>query len=246
MPAPPKFTNVEEQPLHRKQKLAGALRLFGRFGFSEGVAGHIRDPVTDHFWIRSSLSFRLRVRPDPGERTGEVDGNSPGGRCPSLTARPTCWRPHSSRPRSLRKVWSASRPLVRSPGRPERTTPGARRAAVVLERGGGRPGLGPQGHDPPQPNGLSSPSAIDEVCGSSRWSAPARHNCWHEAAGTVLIDEGALRNHSARTAPAFSFQPCGRDSRAIPTVRLITEVGVRFGRRDVLLGTLPFTGSPSK
>src|SRR5271167_2570725 len=54
MPAPPKFTNVEDERLHRKQRLAGALRLFGRFGFSEGVAGHItaRDPeLTDHFWV---------------------------------------------------------------------------------------------------------------------------------------------------------------------------------------------------
>jgi len=45
---------VEEERLHRKQQLAGALRVFGKFGFSEGVAGHItaRDPEkTDHFWV---------------------------------------------------------------------------------------------------------------------------------------------------------------------------------------------------
>ena len=38
----------------RKNKLAAALRLFGKFGFDEGVAGHItvRDPEhTDHFWV---------------------------------------------------------------------------------------------------------------------------------------------------------------------------------------------------
>ena len=62
MPAQPKFANVEEERLHRKQKLAGALRLFGRFGFSEGVAGHItaRDPeLTDHFWVNPfGMSFR--------------------------------------------------------------------------------------------------------------------------------------------------------------------------------------------
>src|ERR1700719_299845 len=54
MPSLPTFANVEEERLHRKQKLAGALRLFGRFGFSEGVAGHItaRDPeFTDTFWV---------------------------------------------------------------------------------------------------------------------------------------------------------------------------------------------------
>jgi len=59
---PPTFESVEDERLHRKQKLAGALRLFGRFGFSEGVAGHItvRDPeFPDHFWVNPfGMSFR--------------------------------------------------------------------------------------------------------------------------------------------------------------------------------------------
>ncbi|MDT5126347.1 MAG: hypothetical protein QOH54_1991 [Mycobacterium sp.] len=45
---------VEEERLHRKQNLAAAFRLFSRFGFDEGVAGHItaRDPeLHDHFWV---------------------------------------------------------------------------------------------------------------------------------------------------------------------------------------------------
>jgi len=63
---PPVFATVEEERLHRKQKLAGALRIFGRFGFGEGVAGHItvRDPeFPDHFWVNPfGLSFRhMRV-----------------------------------------------------------------------------------------------------------------------------------------------------------------------------------------
>jgi len=57
---------VAHERLHRKQRLAGALRMFGRFGFSEGVAGHItaRDPeLTDHFWVNPfGVSFnRMRV-----------------------------------------------------------------------------------------------------------------------------------------------------------------------------------------
>mgnify|MGYP001823210937 CR=1 FL=1 len=47
-------TDVEELRQDRKNKLAAALRLFGKFGFDEGVAGHItvRDPErTDHFWV---------------------------------------------------------------------------------------------------------------------------------------------------------------------------------------------------
>ncbi|MBD2387143.1 class II aldolase/adducin family protein [Cylindrospermum sp. FACHB-282] len=53
-PQPPVFERVEEERLHRKQRLAAAFRLFGKFGFSEGIAGHItaRDPeLTDHFWV---------------------------------------------------------------------------------------------------------------------------------------------------------------------------------------------------
>jgi ribulose-5-phosphate 4-epimerase/fuculose-1-phosphate aldolase len=46
--------SVEEIRQDRRNKLAAALRLFGKFGFDEGVAGHItvRDPeLTDHFWV---------------------------------------------------------------------------------------------------------------------------------------------------------------------------------------------------
>ena len=53
-PQPPTFTSVEEERLHRKQRLAAAFRLFAKFGFDEGVAGHItaRDPERlDHFWV---------------------------------------------------------------------------------------------------------------------------------------------------------------------------------------------------
>ena len=53
-PEPPTFASVEEERLHRKQRLAAAFRLFARFGFDEGIAGHVtaRDPErTDHFWV---------------------------------------------------------------------------------------------------------------------------------------------------------------------------------------------------
>ena len=54
LPAPPRFDTVEEERLHRKQRLAAGFRLFSRFGFDEGIAGHItaRDPEhLDHFWV---------------------------------------------------------------------------------------------------------------------------------------------------------------------------------------------------
>ncbi len=54
LPQPPSFTNAEEVRTYIKQRLAAALRLFSKFGFDEGVAGHItaRDPERrDHFWV---------------------------------------------------------------------------------------------------------------------------------------------------------------------------------------------------
>jgi len=59
---PPTFETVEQERRHRKERLTAALRLFGRFGFEEGVAGHItaRDPeYTDHFWVNPfGMSFK--------------------------------------------------------------------------------------------------------------------------------------------------------------------------------------------
>lgn len=59
---PETFDDVADERRHRKAKLAGALRVFGRLGFGEGVAGHItvRDPeFPDHFWVNPfGMSFR--------------------------------------------------------------------------------------------------------------------------------------------------------------------------------------------
>jgi ribulose-5-phosphate 4-epimerase/fuculose-1-phosphate aldolase len=58
----PVFETLAQERQHRKEKLAGAMRIFGRLGFGEGVAGHItvRDPeFTDHFWVNPfAKSFR--------------------------------------------------------------------------------------------------------------------------------------------------------------------------------------------
>jgi ribulose-5-phosphate 4-epimerase/fuculose-1-phosphate aldolase len=54
IPMPPTFSSVEEERQYRKQRLAAGFRLFSKFGFDEGVAGHItaRDPeLADHFWV---------------------------------------------------------------------------------------------------------------------------------------------------------------------------------------------------
>ncbi len=80
----PSFDNVEDERRHRKQRLAAAFRLFGHFGFDEGIAGHItaRDPeLLDHFWVNPfDLKLKMiRVKDlilvnDQGE---VVDGNWP-------------------------------------------------------------------------------------------------------------------------------------------------------------------------
>src|ERR1700721_4253456 len=54
IPRPAVFATLAEERRHRKERLAGAFRLFSKCGFDEGVAGHItaRDPERlDHFWV---------------------------------------------------------------------------------------------------------------------------------------------------------------------------------------------------
>jgi ribulose-5-phosphate 4-epimerase/fuculose-1-phosphate aldolase len=58
-------TSVEDERLHRKQRLAAAFRLFSRYGFDEGVAGHItaRDPEhADRFWVNRLGQDFSRIR----------------------------------------------------------------------------------------------------------------------------------------------------------------------------------------
>ena len=63
IPMPPKFSSFDEERTHIKQRMAAAFRLFDRFGFNEGVAGHLtaRDPErTDCFWVNPfGVSFGL-------------------------------------------------------------------------------------------------------------------------------------------------------------------------------------------
>ncbi|MEZ5559734.1 MAG: class II aldolase/adducin family protein [Pseudomonadales bacterium] len=63
---PPAFKRIEDERQHRIERLAGACRLFGRLGFSEGLLGHLtaRDPEhPDRFWANPlGISFnRIRV-----------------------------------------------------------------------------------------------------------------------------------------------------------------------------------------
>jgi hypothetical protein len=81
VPTPATFASFEEERVQRKQKLAGALRLFGRFGISEGVAGvagHItaRRPGADEPTLGEPVRDELPPRADHGlilvSHTGHV------------------------------------------------------------------------------------------------------------------------------------------------------------------------------
>ncbi|MFK0156619.1 class II aldolase/adducin family protein [Streptomyces sp. NPDC090493] len=81
---PPTFHSPEAERQHRKERLAGALRIFGREGYNDGAAGHItvRDPIDPStFWVnplgvsfnRVRVSDLLRI-----DSSGQViDGNRP-------------------------------------------------------------------------------------------------------------------------------------------------------------------------
>jgi ribulose-5-phosphate 4-epimerase/fuculose-1-phosphate aldolase len=84
IPRPPTFARPEEERRHRKQRLAAAFRLFSRYGFDEGVAGHItaRDPERlDHFWVNPFGMHFGQIRASDlilvNHRGGVVEGNYP-------------------------------------------------------------------------------------------------------------------------------------------------------------------------
>ncbi|HEX5365323.1 MAG TPA: class II aldolase/adducin family protein [Acidimicrobiales bacterium] len=63
----PQFSSVEDERTHVKQRMAAAFRLFDRFGFDEGVAGHLtgRDPGDPElFWVNPfGMAFgQIRAR----------------------------------------------------------------------------------------------------------------------------------------------------------------------------------------
>jgi ribulose-5-phosphate 4-epimerase/fuculose-1-phosphate aldolase len=84
---PPVFASAEDERLHRKQRLAAGLRVLGRMGFGEGVAGHasVRDPLLPgHYWVNAyGQSFRQVAVSDlclVDEKGTVVSGGSPDGR----------------------------------------------------------------------------------------------------------------------------------------------------------------------
>ncbi len=65
LPMPPQFASIEQERRHRKERMAASFRLFAKFGYDEGVAGHItaRDPeLTDHFWVNPLGMYFGQIR----------------------------------------------------------------------------------------------------------------------------------------------------------------------------------------
>ena len=206
VPTPPTFATVEEERLHRKQKLAGALRLFGRFGFSEGVAGHItaRDPeLTDHFWVNPfGMSFR-HVRVSDlilVSHTGEVvEGNRPVN--PAAFAIHSAV--HAARPDVVAaahahsvygKAWSALGRLLDPITQDacvfyeDHTVCEEGGGAIVLEEAAAKAlaaALGPTRRRSTATTGCSrlATRSTRRPGGSSPWSGPARPSCWPRRPG---------------------------------------------------------------
>jgi ribulose-5-phosphate 4-epimerase/fuculose-1-phosphate aldolase len=84
---PPIFATIEEERRNRKEKLAAAFRLFSKFGFDQGVAGHItaRDPeLTDHYWVNPLGKHFSQIKVSDlllvNSRGEVVEGNRPVNR----------------------------------------------------------------------------------------------------------------------------------------------------------------------
>lgn len=57
--------SFEEERLHRKQRLAATFRLFARYGYDKGLAGHVtvRDPeFPDRYWINPLGQFFGQIK----------------------------------------------------------------------------------------------------------------------------------------------------------------------------------------
>lgn len=88
-PTPPKFQDKHEERAYLKGRLAAAFRIFGKYGFDEGVAGHItlRDPVEhDTFWVNPfGVAFSL-IKASDLLRVSEEGEILDGGDCRLLNA----------------------------------------------------------------------------------------------------------------------------------------------------------------
>lgn len=70
-PKPPKFEDKHEERKYLKVRLAAAFRIFGKYGYDEGVAGHITVRCRGHASSSESTAFNqfieiLLIQPPSG------------------------------------------------------------------------------------------------------------------------------------------------------------------------------------
>jgi len=164
----PTYDNVEDERRARKVGLAAALRVFGRLGYGEGVAGHItaRDPeFTDHFWVNPfGKSFRHMKTSDLilVNHAGEVVyGSQPVNRAAFVLHAAI----HKARPDVIGAAHAHSTygKCSRKP-RQKKSSPSSQQAKQLFTKTTGCLLLA-QLWKPPH-------------FGSSQWTAAAKHNCW--------------------------------------------------------------------
>lgn len=111
LPRPPVFESIAEERLHRKQRLAAAFRLFSKFGFDEGVVGHItaRDPeFTDTFWVNPFGMHFSVIKTSSLIRVGHDGKVVEGNRPVNAAAFAIHSRVHAARPDSIGAAHSHS------------------------------------------------------------------------------------------------------------------------------------------
>lgn len=77
LPFLPDYSSIEAEQLDKKKRLAASFRLFAKFGFDEGVAGHItvRDPIDPlTFWVNPFGMHFSMIKPSDLIRV-DHDGN---------------------------------------------------------------------------------------------------------------------------------------------------------------------------
>lgn len=155
---PPVHTSLEEERAYRRERLAGALRLFGEYGYEDGVSGHItaRDPeFTDCFWVNPFGAPFEGLRPDElilvnGEGQVVEGRHHVNQAAFAVHAQVHRARPdvvavahtHSVHGRALAALGSSSSRSPRSPAPSTRTTPSTTRTRAsswTRTRGAGSP-----------------------------------------------------------------------------------------------------------
>lgn len=97
----PRFEDPYEERLHRKQRLAIALRAFAQHGFCEGVAGHItaRDPIDpETFWVNPFGRHFGHMRVSDLVRVDGTGSVVEGSGAVNVSAFMIHWHIHRARP----------------------------------------------------------------------------------------------------------------------------------------------------